>query len=280
MTRVLFFGSGKLSGEYLRTLQGPDFEIVKVIGKNIPSVSELKALNADIGIIAYYGKIIPEKILEIPKKKILNIHHSLLPRWRGPSPVQSAILAGDKKTGVTIAVATKRIDAGSIVSQKEINVAPRETYQELERRLIDVGSKLIRESLPLYIADKITLKPQDDSKTTYSKILTKEDGRIYWSRPAEEIERMVRALNPWPGVWTVWSFEGGEYRLLIEAAEAVDDDAAQAPGFTRRSKDGDFLVQTGKGSLLVKKLMRAGKKVTDGQSFLRGNRTILGSHLV
>lgn len=189
--KIVFFGGFKDFSEiYLDALKRAGFEIV------------FEAKNADLGIIAYYGKIIQKAILELPKYGFLNAHPSLLPRWRGPSPVQAAILAGDKTTGVTIHLATEEADAGDILAQKEVSIAPEDTCLSLTEKLAQEGASLLIPTIKKWLAGEIISQAQDHAKATYTKLLKKSDGLIDWAKDAEYIERQVRAYHPWPGTFT------------------------------------------------------------------------------
>lgn len=254
-------------------------------GKELPT--------ADLYVVSAYGKIIPKEILDIPKFGAINVHPSLLPRWRGPSPIQYTILEGDKEAGVTIMKVDERMDHGPILARQEWTNFQfsrlRQGYdgraifnfQKLHEELAKLGAELLIEVLPKYLQGEITPIPQDDSQATYSKILKRDDGRINWSRPAEYIERMVRAFNQWPGTWTLWPSETKIYRIKIEEAEAVEDSTPLAtPGFLWASENFPLLVKTNKGSLAIRRLTLGGKKSTDVRSFLRGHPRIIGATFV
>ena len=268
---------------------------------------------ADLFVVAAYGKIIPKAILDIPKLGALNIHPSLLPRWRGPSPIQAAILHSDVKTGVTIMQMDEQMDHGQIVAQRQSEMSKirplgefrgfarrkpsswlptqipisisKITYPELHDLLAKLGAELLIETLPRWIAGEITPAPQAESQATYCRLLTKNDGRIDWEKPAEEIERMIRAYHPWPGSWTIWNTDAGERRIRIEEADAVEDAPPHQiwcggkPGLVWQTATHPLLIQTGRGSLSVKKLRLEGKSATDAASFLRGHPSIIGSTL-
>lgn len=233
MPKLIFFGGFKgFSDIYLNALKKAGFEIV----------SDAEA--ADLGIIAYYGKIIPKAILELPKRGFLNAHPSLLSRWRGPSPVQAAILAGDKTTGVTIHIATEKPDAGPILAQKEILIDTKDTCLSLTGKLAHEGASLLIQTIEKWLLGKITPKKQDESRATYTKLLKKQDGEIDWSKPADYLERMVRAYDPWPGTYTYM----GHKKLKIKKAEVVD------------------------GKLKILVVQPEGKKEMSWEAFLRGHR--------
>ena len=164
-------------------------------------IEKTKVLGPDIGVLAAYGKILPKAFIEAFPLGILNIHPSLLPKYRGPSPIQAAILNGDKKTGVTIILIDEKMDHGPILAERAINI-DNPDYLELHNQLAELGIKVLLEVLPEWIQGNIKPRSQNESEATYSKLIKKEDGQIDWSRPAEEIERMVRAYNPWPGAYT------------------------------------------------------------------------------
>lgn len=205
--KIVFFGNHTFSGKYLEALKEAGFEIFS------------DAKNADLGVIAYYGKIIQKNILDLPKHGFINVHPSLLPRWRGPSPVQAAILAGDKITGLTIHIAAERFDSGPILAQKEIPIATDDTCLSLTERLSKEGAALLAPTIKKWLAGEIKPKPQDGSKATYTKLLKKKDGEIDWTRPPDYIERMVRAYDPWPGTFT--KMKNGK-TVKIKKAEVVN----------------------------------------------------------
>lgn len=204
--KIVFFGSfGKFSKLYLEALKNAGFEVVLAIEDKNTDFKEIEQKllknKPDLGIIAYFGKIIPKNILEIPNYGFINVHPSLLPRWRGPSPIQNTILAGDTTTGITIHLTTTKVDAGGVLAQKEIFVSPSDTCYILTEKLAKEGSKLLVKTIPEWLKNEIIPIPQDESKATYTKIIKKENGLIDWSKSPEYIERMVRAYDPWPGTY-------------------------------------------------------------------------------
>ena len=242
---------------------------------------KIVTLEADLFIVAAYGKIIPKEILAIPRLGALNIHPSLLPRWRGPSPIQFAILNGDQETGVTIMQIDEELDHGPIVANNKAQIASnRTTYLELYGILAKMGAELLIEMLPKWIQGEIEPIPQDDIKATYSKILKKDDGRINWSRSAEEIERMVRAYTPWPSAWTMWPTEK-IYRIRIDEAEGEKDESPfGSPGYLWQAQDASLLVKTGRGSIRVVRLTIEGKNMLRADEFLHGHPEIIGTTFV
>lgn len=236
--------------------------------------------STDLFVVAAYGKIIPKSVLEIPKYGMLNIHPSLLPRWRGASPIQSAILAGDRDTGVTIMQLDELTDHGPIVAQETVGIGDRKvTYPQLHDELARAGAELLIKTIPGFLDGTIVPVPQDDAKATFCKVLKKEDGRIDWSKSAEEIERMVRALNPWPGAWTVWEGSGKAVRIRIEEADlALDGSSQGSPGIIWR-KENALLVKTSRDSIIIKRATLEGKKTLTGTDLLRGYPQLLGTIL-
>lgn len=206
--------------------------------------SLLFSLSPDIIVAAAYGKIIPKEILEIPKRGALNVHPSLLPKLRGPSPIQSAILNGDKKTGVTIMLMNEKMDEGHILTNHELQITNNVTSEELEEELAKIGGKLLVETIPTWLAGKIQPTLQNHSKATYTKILTKKDGLINFNEPAEIIERKIRAFTPWPGAYT---FVNGK-RIIITEAELNQFNA-----------------------LKIKRVKLEGKKEMDFKDYIKSN---------
>lgn len=189
--KIVFFGSDKYSEIVLKALQKDDrFQVVKSL-ENKP----------DVGVLASYGKTLSKRILKTPKHGILNIHPSLLPKYRGASPVQAAILAGEKETGATIIKIDEKIDHGPILAQFKEEIKPDDTAESLYKRLFTAGAKVLTTILPAYFEGKIQLREQNHSKATYTKKLTRDDGKIDWSKPADYNERFIRAMFHWPGAW-------------------------------------------------------------------------------
>lgn len=190
-TKIFFYGSDKYSNIVLDALKKDDLFLIVEDIKDKP----------DVGVLASYGRILPlEELKKIPYG-ILNLHPSLLPKYRGSSPVQTAILNGEKITGVTIIKMDEQIDHGPIVAQSKENILPVDTAERLYKRLFVAGAETLKTILPAYLEGKIELQPQDHSQATYTKKLTRDDGKIDWKKPAEYLERFVRAMSPWPGAW-------------------------------------------------------------------------------
>ncbi|MEX0621405.1 MAG: methionyl-tRNA formyltransferase [Candidatus Woykebacteria bacterium] len=209
-------GRGKTSTSSLVKLIATEFNLnidtPASLKGNKKFVSKLKSLNPDFIVLASYGKIIPKEILEVPKKGSINVHPSILPKYRGPSPIGSAILAGDKSTGVTIIKMNEKMDEGDILGTARIRISTKDTAQSLSKKLADLSSKFILHILHLAHLEKIKAKPQNHKLATYTKIIRKEDGLINWKKPPQNLELIIRAYYPWPGVWT--KYNGKILKLL------------------------------------------------------------------
>jgi methionyl-tRNA formyltransferase len=233
---------------------------------------EILALKPDFIIVIAYGKLLPLAILDIPKYGCINIHASLLPRWRGAAVIQAPILSGDRETGVTIMKMDAGLDTGPIIAQMKVNVLPNETAETLHDELAKLGAMILPETLKALAAGKMELKPQDEKLVTYARELKKEDGKINWNKPAVEIERMVRAFTPWPG--TYGQLQITNYKLqIIKILEAENNILA-----INKYKIGEIFlvdkklaVQTGDGALIIKKLQLEGGKPLSAEEFLRGH---------
>ena len=175
--------------------------------KDAAVFGEFEKLNPDLGVVAAYGRILPARYLETPRYGFVNVHPSLLPKYRGPSPIQTAILNGDEKSGVSIMVVDKEVDHGPLLASREFSILNFEfsNHDELARELFKLGAELLVEILPKYISGEIKPKEQDHSQATFTKIFKREAGRINWNDPAEKIYNQIRALNPEPGTWTTWN---------------------------------------------------------------------------
>ena len=198
----------------------------------------------------------------------------MLPRWRGSTPIQSAILAGDQTTGVTVIRMDRGLDTGPIIAQQPVEIGPDETYPELSRHLARVGADLLAQILPLWLRGEIEPTPQDDTKAILTSILTKEDGLLNWALPAEELALRVRALQPWPGTYTFWN--GGLLKIL--SARPLPLDTTSEPG-TASITNKSLLVQTGRGFLQILEAQLAGKATMEAHAFLAGYSSIAGSVL-
>lgn len=242
---------------------------------------QLKATSYKLIITAAYGLIFPKDILDAPEHGCINIHPSLLPKYRGPSPIQTAILNGDAETGVTIYKMDEQIDHGAILAVERLPLdAEKYTTPELSKKLSEVGAELLLKTLPDWLAGKITLTPQDEGQATLTKIIAKEDGQIDWQKSPPEIERQIRAYTPWPGSFGKWQMANGKWQILkILETDATEKKYGKQTGEIFLTANGDLAVQTGKGALIVKKLQLEGGKTLSAQDFLRGHKDIIGKML-
>jgi methionyl-tRNA formyltransferase len=246
--------------------------------KNSAAEKMIRDLEPDLLVVADYGKIIPENILRVPKFGALNIHPSLLPRHRGASPIQYTILEGDKKTGVTIILMDKEVDHGSIVAISELKIEISSlTHSELLKKLADLGGDLLIKTLPKWLDGEIKPLPQDESKVTYTKILTREDGKINWQESAEKIERQIRAFEGGPGTWCLCP--GENKKIKISHAEILENGLSGPAGKVLSSSDGEMLIVVNKGVLKINEVQLEGKNKITGREFLRGYPKILNAIL-
>lgn len=254
----------------------------------------LRELKPDVVIVVAYGKIIPPEALAIPRLGFVNLHPSLLPKYRGPSPIQSVIANGDTETGVTLILLDAKVDHGPIIAQERVPLSPTATRSALERELAMRGAALLERTLPEYLLGRITPQPQDDTQATTTPLLTREHGRIDWNEPAAMIERKVRAYEGWPGTWTTVSvsppLSEGERRVvrvqkrrgsargwgmrLKVLSASVGDSTNAVPGAIARSHS-RLDVACGDGSLLTLLTVQPeGKPAMDGGAFLLGHQDL------
>ena len=238
-------------------------------------VAELRALAPEVIVVAAYGQILRAEVLGIPPRGCLNVHASLLPRYRGAAPIAAAILAGEEKTGVTIMLMDEGMDTGPILSQATCSISPRDTQGSLSARLARLGAGLMMDTLPRWLAGEIEPRPQDHSQATYSRIITKEDGLIDWSQSAVEIWRRSRAYYPWPSTYTYWRGK----LLKVLRAEALPHWSGKGDPGQVITLDEGLAVATGEGALLLREVQLAGKRALDAEDFARGQRDFVGSVL-
>ncbi len=239
------------------------------------ALARLADWKPEVIVVAAFGQILLQDVLNLPPRGCLNIHASLLPRWRGAAPVAAAILAGDKATGVTIMRMDKGLDTGPILAQRKEPVWPDDTRATLGKRLSRLGAKLLVEMLPAYLAGTLLPWPQPEEGMTYAGQLRKEDGLLDWSRPAVELDWRMRAFAPWPGVFTFWR---GRRLKLLWAVPLPDWRGDAPPGAVIALADG-VIVATGKGALRLEKVQLAGKRAMDIGVFMQGQRDFVGSRL-
>lgn len=240
----------------------------------------LTAKDADIFIVASYGKIIPKAWLGIPKYGSLNVHPSLLPKYRGSSPIQAAILNGDNRTGVTIMLMDEELDHGPILAMSNFRFPVSKLYYpELEKKLAELGAELLIETIPKWVAGKINPLEQDHSGATYTKKILKKDGHINWREPAEIIERKIRAYSPSPGAYFFWSRLGKKIRIQITEAGTATPNTELAPGTTFKIMN-ELAVAADNSAILIKRLKMESKNPMPSPDLLNGYPDIIGAILV
>jgi len=306
--RTIFMGTPEFALPGLKSLiEAADFEIIgvftqtdKPVGRQQiltpPSVKELalqydlkvfqpekikteietiKNLKPDLIVVIAYGKIIPQEILDIPKYNCINIHASLLPKYRGAACLNAPILNGDSETGVTIMKMEAGLDTGPILRQTKMILTGRETLTMVHDKLAFLGTEILVATLRDWVQGKIEPQIQDDSQSSYIKTLKKEDGRIDWSKPAIEIERIIRALNPWPGTHSNWK---NKTIKIITVEQKPLEKTNKIIGQVFKT-DNKLAIQCGQGALVILKLQLEGKKIMTSEEFLRGNQNFINQIL-
>ncbi len=233
--------------------------------RNEDPVQSVLALRPDLIVVASFGQILPRALYEAPRFKCLNLHPSLLPRYRGASPITAPILAGDDLTGATLMQLSMKMDAGPIVSQEAVRLDGAETAGELEARLATKSADLLLRDLPAWLGGQLEPVAQDESDATYTTKLTKHDGLLDWWEPAETLARRVRAYNPWPAAHTY--LEGRQLRVLRAGVES----GAAEPGTAVDLREGRLLVGTARGLLAIEEVQFAGGRVLDVDQLVHGH---------
>ena len=239
--------------------------------KNDDSVA---ALRPDVMVVAAYGLLLPESVLAVPRVGCINIHASLLPRWRGAAPIQRAITAGDSRTGISIMQMAKGLDTGDVLLQRETRITDEDTGGTLHDRLAELGAEALMAALPAVLRGELAGVPQDDSKATYARKLEKDEARLDWREPAAQLGLQIRAMNPWPVCEC--GFEG--QRLRIWAARALDAPHAATPGDILGVDAGGIVVACGDGQLRITEVQMPGRRRVSGKAFANA-RQLQGKHL-
>ena len=255
-----------------RTLAGSRVPILQPARvRDRQAIEEIRALQPDAIVVIAYGQILPREVLEIPRIACLNLHASLLSRWRGAAPIQAAIAAGDSETGVTVMYMAEGLDTGDVLLRRRTEILPTDTGGSLHDRLAQVAPEALLEALRMLAKRNAPRIPQDNALATYAPKLTRDDGKIDWSEPAEIIERKIRAFNPWPGAFTEIATPGVR-KLKIFSAAIVD--LSGKPGEFLRSEK-ELIVAAGKNALSLNEVQPEGKRRMDAAAFLRGHTSIL-----
>ncbi|MDO8241094.1 MAG: methionyl-tRNA formyltransferase [Candidatus Moranbacteria bacterium] len=306
--RVIFMGTPEISANILEALLQDNYNVVgvytqpdKKVGRkqvlqkspvkilaeknSIPvfdprrldedAIEKLREQNPDLIVLIAYGKILPQVVLDLPRLGAVNIHPSLLPKFRGPSPIQSALLAGEKITGTTIMLMDAGIDTGDILQQEQIAIDDNETYFELEKKLTNISVKLLLETLPKLLAGQAEPQKQNGDEASYCKMIRKEEGQINWNAPAEIIFNKYRAFCNWPGIFTTWNGK----RLKLNVIEITMDNLdAHEIGEVFRI-DNTIFAQTGSGAIELKEVQLEGRPATKILDFSNGYKNFVGSIL-
>jgi len=233
----------------------------------------LRSLEADVAVVVAYGRILPLAVLQAPGAGCVNVHASLLPRWRGAAPIQWSIVHGDEETGVTLMQMDEGMDTGAILATASTRIEVDDDATTLGERLSEMGAALLREQLPCYVAGELTPKPQDDAAATMAPLLDKAHGRIEWNKPARMVHNQIRGMYPWPGAYTVL----GERRIKVHRAipTTLDPEGA-SPGQVIALDPEGILVACAEGTLEIQELQESGRKRVDARSFASGRGVAVG----
>ena len=237
------------------------------------AIEALRQWPADVFVVAAFGQILPQVVLDMPAHGSLNIHASLLPRWRGAAPINAAIRAGDAESGITLMRMDAGLDTGPMLTQRAIPLAPDETAETLHDKLSALGADLLIETLPGYLRGEITPQPQDDTLVTFAPRIDKAEGRIQWGDSAAAIERQVRAFTPWPGTFTSWN--GKQLKILSGRTTAGTAEPGQVI-----ERDGQVAIGTGDGLFVPVRLQLEGKNAVSVDDFRRGHGEFVGATLI
>mgnify|MGYP001367555957 FL=1 len=300
MTKIVFMGTPDFSVPILRMLHEEGYEILAVVTqpdrpvgrkrvltpppvkeealrlglkvlqpeklKGSEELKEILRLNPDLIVTAAFGQILPKELLDAPRLGCINVHASLLPKYRGGAPIHQAIMDGEEKTGVTIMYMAEKLDAGDIISQREIPIEGTDHTGILFEKLSLLGRDLLKDTLPSIIAGTNARIPQDESKATFAHNISREQERIDWSKSAREIYNQVRGLHPWPVAYTTYKGEN----VKIWWAKIGDSNLKGQPGEVVKIAKDYFEIATGEGTLAILELQPAGKKRMSAEDFLRG----------
>lgn len=311
--RTIFMGTPEFSAEILSALSKEKYNIVSVVTKKdtkvgrkqeieesavkkraialgIPvlqitkfdeeSIKQLQDLKPDLIVVAAYGKILPQSILDLPGFGCINVHASLLPKFRGASPIQNALLLGETKTGISIILMDAGMDTGAIFSQSSLDIDPEDTKELLSIKLTSLAQKLLIETLPKIIEQTLSSTPQKNEDATLCQLIEREDGHVIWNESALSIYNRYRALYPWPGLFSLWKTEDGLVRLKLIKIAYQKQSPKSLHHLGEVFEMGEKVaVQTGEGVIFLEEVQLEGKTKLSIGDFLRGNRELLGSSL-
>lgn len=235
-------------------------------------LDQLRALGPDLIAVAAYGQILPQALLDIPKHGCLNVHTSLLPRWRGAAPIQWAVAEGDAESGVTIMRMEAGLDTGPMIAEVRAPIGAAETGQTLHDRLATLGGALLCDTIPRYVAGELPLRAQPTEGVTYARKITKDDGRIDWRQPARILDQRLRAFTPWPGAFAFLPAEPKSRLLKIHAAVPVASSTSDGPGTVIATEKGGLVVACGEGALCLTEVQPEGGRRMGSEQFLAGHR--------
>jgi methionyl-tRNA formyltransferase len=233
----------------------------------------LRDLGADVGVVVAYGRILPRAVLEAPRLGCVNVHASLLPRWRGAAPIQWAIVHGDAETGVTLMQMDEGMDTGPMLASESTPIEPHEDAGALSGRLSSMGAELLQRELPRYVTGDLVAKPQDDAAATMAPLLRKEHGRIDWAKPAQAVHDQIRGMSPWPGAHTTL----GSRPIKVHRASpsTLDSDGALPGEVTALDAEGIW-VACFEGTLRIHELQESGRRRVDARAFVSGRGVAVG----
>jgi len=241
---------------------------------------EIKSQKPDMIVVVAYGKILPHEILKIPRLGAINVHASLLPKFRGPSPIQNTILHGEAVTGVTIMLMDEGIDTGEILAQEETEINPDETYPELSQKLAVLSTELLKKTIPQWVEGKIKPKMQDNTGSLICQLIEREDGKVIWDDEAQNIYNRYRAFTPWPGLYTFWEKNGVYLRLKLNKISLMSQNTFESHHIGEAFLlDDNVGVQTSSGVIVLEEVQLEGKNNVKTEEFLRGAPDFIGSVL-
>ena len=311
--RVVFMGTPEFSATLLRGLIGAQYNIVGVVTKqdkpsgrkqelqesavkkiagehgipllqparlDEPAVAAIRDWKPDLIIVAAYGRILPKSVLALPGFGSVNVHASLLPRWRGASPIQNALLNGDTETGITLMLMDEGLDTGDIIATQKTAIDPDDTQETLREKLIAAAQELLLDTIPLWVRKKITATPQNGKETTLCQLIEREDGHIVWTDSAESIYNRYRALTPWPGIFTFWKQPDGMQRLKLHKISFQKNSPEVEHPIGQVFEIGEKIgIQTGEGIVFLEEIQLEGRTKVSIQDFLRGNQHFMDGML-